>query len=956
VRKVQDNLIQDVLSTAEIKAIESENYTEETRKEIIRTLQQLHDTIALYLPRIVSTQLPEDLEQGDTYPGAVLMADISGFTAFSETLKKMGRKGSEEVTRIVNSYFSPFLSVIFKYDGDLINFSGDALNVLFTDEGDNSNKEERACAAALAMQDIIDNFDEIHTTQGMFRLGLHIGLHTGEVTSIGLGDSEIGLKLGMFGSVFNDTYTIVSEATSGEILMSERFLKPVSTFVKCDKRKKGLHLVKRWIHPLQYDAPRVVTKPEDIPGLIHKIGYLKLFLNRIVLEKIKSGPGYGGVVGEHRRTTVIFLNVTGFNIDEMTTGRADMQRFFKDTQRVILQYDGAINKIDFCSKGTRIMIVFGAPVAHEDDEARAVSSALEIVSASKQYNLSVRCGINSGYIFAGDVGSSRRHEYTVMGDEVNCAARLMACAHTDEIVISESTRSAIRGAYELSSLRKIKVKGKREPLNISLVLRALPKAEIKKRWFTARESLVGREKEKVRIDEIVQLTEQNHGTIISITGEAGIGKSRLCREVYRICSEESFKIFLGNCESFGREMSYLPFSSILGQYFDFQRDDDREERKRKLTLSLRKIDQRLEEWTPIIAEHVGVPMEETSLTRSLDAKLRQQRFFDLILDIFTEEAKKQPVLIICEDLHWVDNASLLLINHLARNIKDTSLLMCCVYRSFDADLKFTHYDNYANLHLTEFSEEEIAGFIKSLLDVETIPEDMVSPIAHRSHGNPLYIEELVKTLIEKGVIYAHGNTLTINRDIRSLEIPDKLESLIMSRIDRLGEEMKNVIQYAAIIGKEFGADIMMGIYPKPQQLTALLDELAARDFLIAKNGNYEFKHVLTQEVAYESLAFETRKQLHRKTGLYIEENSQDSLESSYTILAHHFYKGEDWHRAFFYSLSAGDRAKKSYANLEALAHYDRSLEILEYMDKAGLLSELMKVVKDELSRYRKKAK
>lgn len=909
----------------------------------------LYQSIISYLPRILVQADYKSLKNGKKVSGAILLADISGFTAFSEKLKGLGRKGSEEITRIVNSYFSPFLGIIFKYGGDLINFSGDALNVLFTDDKNLPAKEERAIAASWDMQQIIQNFGEIHTSVGVFKLGLHIGLHCGDFYVAELGEGTMGSKLAMLGKVFNEVYEITDDAEAGEIIISNTFLKTVKKFVTIAAKKTERNVLKNF-KKISGDIKLTPIKesPQDLSQLCQNLNYLIHYLPRGVMEKIKVDSEFSGIIGEHRKSAILFLNIWGLNIEKDLKVINRLGSYYQDVQKIVNRYDGTISKIDFCTNGERLMIIFGAPIAHEDDERRSVNTALEILSLSRQYKIPMRIGINSGYIYAGDVGSSRRREYTVMGDEVNLAARLMEYSQENEIIISETVRSKIRGEYELSPLKSISIKGKEGTVNISIVLKGISKEEIKTKWFKESEAIIGRKNEKTLIEELIKEVNQSKGQIISITGEPGIGKSRLAREVFKNCESNNFKIFIGNCESFGKDMSYLPWQNILADYFNFQKAESREVRTKKMTERMMKIDPVLKEWTPIIGENIGLAIEETSFTKSLDAKLRQQRFFDLVLDLLTFEARQQPLLLIIDDLHWSDNASLLLINYFARNIREHRILLCLVFRPIEQELPFTKNEFHKELKLAEFSGEVIGDLIKSLLDVEEAPPTILNFITEKSHGNPLFIEEMIKVLIENGVITIDEGNLKVEEDLSKIVIPDRLESLIMSRIDRLGEEVKNVIQYAAVIGKEFDYETLKAIFLRKEILKDAFQTLTNFDLIISQKDGYEFKHIITQEVAYGSLAFETRKNLHQAIGNFIEEKEQENLEPSFAILAHHFYNGEDWEKAFNYSIEAGDRAKKSYSNLEALAHYDRSLDILNKMEKAGLLPELMKKVMAEI--------
>ena len=350
-----------------------------------------------------------------------------------------------------------------------------------------------------------------------------------------------------------------------------------------------------------------------------------------------------------------------------------------------------------------------------------------------------------------------------------------------------------------------------------------------------------------------------------------------------------------------------------------------------------KVDSKLSQWLPVIGEIMGVSFPETSLTKFLDAKIKKQRVFDITFDFLKHEAKKKPVSIIIEDLHWSDTASMELVNYIGRNIKNKPFMFLLVHRPIKRKEEFLEKDYCTQNTLKELSEDDSLKLVKNLLNIKNIPAAFRKLVVEKSQGNPFYIEELVKSLIEQGYVIEERGKWKFTGDIRKLQLPDSVEAVILSRIDRLDIQERDVLQVASVLGREFDGFLIKGIYPEISLLGKSLKNLNRMDLIKQEKGKkqirYFFKHILTREVAYGSLSYARRRDLHKKTGAYIEDGLKDRREEFLGLLSYHFFEGKDYDKSLLYSVEAGERAKRVYANEEAIEFFTRAIESYELLEK-----------------------
>jgi len=566
---------------------------------------------------------------------------------------------------------------------------------------------------------------------------------------------------------------------------------------------------------------------------------LTFYIPDFIIERLTLKPFFEASDGEHKRVTSVFIYIGGVDFEGHPSQAARiLDKFYRILLDTCQIYGGYINKFDIGDKGKRVFITFGFPKTQEDDHIRAINFCYDLLHHQDLKKLDLKIGINSGNVFACPVGSILRSEFTIMGDAVNLAARLASRARNGEILITSELNKKVGAMFATRKKGRFALKGKRKEVEIfKIVDRINLKADVIRRWVSKSSVIVGRKKEIKKIKEIIKAVKDNEGQVIYITGAPGIGKSRLAKEMIRMCLKDRFQIYEGECLSYGSSFSYYPWAQIFERYFGLLPSENINQKKRKIEKKCIQINPALKDWLPVIGVPLGIFFPETEYTRFLDAKLKRQRIFDLVLDLLQYESEKGPIAIIFDDLQWADNVSFELLNYVARNIRASSILVVILSRPVERKLEFLGENWCTEFKLRELSEQETLLLIRNILNIQDLPETLKNVIFEKSQGNPFYVEEIVKSLIEVGNIYFKGKKWHFRGDIRKIEIPDRVERILMTRIDRLNYRTKDVLHYAAVLGKEFSEYYIRNIYPDRRYAKETLKVLNALGLItIYKEG------------------------------------------------------------------------------------------------------------------------
>ncbi len=938
-----------------------------TREQLAR----LFVSVVPYLPRnLVRVELAQrkeaqQLAGGEFLSGALLFSDVSGFTAMSERLSILGREGAEQITDIINRYFGQMMSIIFAYGGDVFKFGGDALLVFFPDGG--APGLLSALQASWHMQQAMTEFAEIKTSLDTFPLRMKIGLNAGSFFAARVGTATARQYI-VTGKEMNATARAESLSVAGQILCTPQVYQQAAARLGPDcfvPGPEGHYLLTR-LTPRPPDAPLSGPFPSlnSIPDLLTGLDRLSPYLSLGLLPRLFGSPASQKASGEHRLVGVLFSNFIGASelIERLGPDRPieiaeHLNQYFTQMQTALARYDGVVNKIDLYDHGDKLLAVFGAPIAHEDDAERTVRAALDMQAAEQEAGpmfVSQSIGVNFGLAFAGDVGSSERRDYTVMGDDVNLSARLMSAAPQGELLLSDALQRKASAFFELASRGTVKVKGKAHPVPIFSVVGRRAQPEPVRGIRGLHSPLVGRERETAIMREFALNLQSGRGGILSVIGEAGLGKSRLIDELR--AGENSplpFTWLEGHCLSYTQNVSYSAFIEVMRAVLNVFESDSDAERWAKLR---RRVDELLpgdlgEDVLPYLAHFLNLPLQGALAERVayLEGEALQRQVIRAVAVFIEKLAQQRPTVLMFDDLHWADSASLALLERLLALPDRAALLIGLLYRpdrthgcwalGQTAARNYPHRYTEIILKPLNVAAHEDQLMVRNLLSIATTPNTLAHLIS-RAEGNPFYIEEIIRALIDANAIVPRGGQWHIASDLSLQAVPDSLQGIIMARIDRLMEEARRALQLASVVGRNFRY-LTLNWLSTAAALAHLDGDLAdlQRAELIREQARvpeleYGFAQAMFREVAYESLLVRDRRTYHRLVGEQIEGlYSSSQREDVYELLAHHYSFSDDQAKALSYLIKAGDKTRSAYANKEAINFY-RQAETLseEYGD------------------------
>lgn len=937
-------------------------------------LTELLDTTTRHLPAYLVEQVLRDPTPGKAngrfITGTLLFADISGFTAMSESLSRAGREGAEEVTTIVNRYFGAMLGLMRDQAGQLIKFGGDALLALFLEP----DSATRAVQTAVKMQAAMAEFAETKTSQGAFPLRMKVGIRKGRFFAAQLGTTE-GMQYALFGHDVNATAAAESAAEAGQVVVDRAthaaITVPTRTAPIPGHNEADTYLLIEDIAPPQasqilpipeFPIASTVLTLENLQDAVKLLDALTPYLPAGLLARISGLTRTVTMEGEHRLVAVLFANIRGLGdiADRLGPGQeeaitAALNRYFVAMSKPILEYGGVVNKIDLYDHGDKLLTFFGAPVAHEDDAERAVRAALGMQAALNELSvrlpaeagapdltLTQQLGLSYNYVFAGYVGADWQHEYTVMGDEVNLSARLMSVAQPGDVTVSANVRRKVQALFELEPRGSVKVKGKSAAIPIFVVkgTRAIP--ESTQNLTGMRSKMVGRETEWSRLREVVARWRAGEGQIISIIGEAGLGKSRLAAELRRSLTDDAAEIVRwieGRCLSYTETVSYYPMREMMRQLVGVLPEDNETEAWAKLRRA--PIDATHQ---PYLANFINLPLdaEAQEKIQYLDAEALQKRTFIAIRSLVEAGGRvNQRLVLALDDLHWMDEASASLLEYLLPLVDSLPVLILLLYRPERDSACWRIRDKAAHdfaartleIELARLTTTDSAELLTNLVTLDPWPDRLRSTVLERTEGNPLYLEELLRAFVDGGVLVRDETGWRVGGDLESIQLPDTLEGVMMTRLDRLEEAYRHTTQVASVIGRLFPFEVLSNVVPEvaDADLNACLARVQQQEIVRESQRFpelvYMFRHGLMQEVSYGSLLARTRRVYHRKIAAYLESMLEAGGEAdTIPLIAHHAFVGQDWPMALRYQSLAGQRAQKLFANQNAIDHFTKALQ------------------------------
>jgi class 3 adenylate cyclase/tetratricopeptide (TPR) repeat protein len=667
---------------------------------------------------------------------------------------------------------------------------------------------------------------------------------------------------------------------------------------------------------------------------------LRSYTPRHLAEKILVSRG--AIEGERKQVTVLFADIErsmelAEQVDAEEWHRL-LDRFFAILAEGIHRFEGTINQFT----GDGIMALFGAPIAHEDHARRACYAALHLSEVLRRYGeelkrthglgFSVRMGLNSGEVVVGSIGDDLRMDYTAQGHMVGLAARMEQLAGPDRIYLTEHTATLVSGFFSLRGLGRFELKGVREPIRV-YELEGLGPIRTRLEASRARgfSRFVGRDEEMKVLEAALARALEGVGQAVGIVGEAGVGKSRLCHELAERCRARGIRFTEAHAPPHGKMIPLLPWIDLYRSYFGVTKENDDETARDKIAGRVLRLDEGLSESLPIFFDFLGIPDPARPSPR-MDPEARQRRLLEITQRLVRAQSQREPTVALFEDLHWMDGGSEAFLAAMVDVLPQTRTLVVVTFRP-EYRATWMQRSCYHQLSLLPLGAAAIAELLDGLLGRDPSLGGLAERIGERAGGNPFFIEEVVQSMIEGGVLAGARGAMRLAKPVERLDIPASVQSILAARIDRLGEIEKTVLQIAAVIGGNFSDPVLARVADiEEEHLRTALRHLVASELIYQESlypvAEYAFKHPITQEVAYRSQLAERRASTHDRTARAIEEIYADKLEERAALLAHHFEAAGKRLEAAKWDRRAARWVRSS--NLaEALAHWRRVVTLLE---------------------------
>jgi len=877
------------------------------------------------IPQFIVDKILKNEKKG-SFEAITLFLDISGFTSMTERLMQEGKEGAEVLSEIINNIFEPVIDSIYSCGGFISNFAGDAFTAIFQDR----THCLMAVACAVEIERIFTRVSSQQTKFGTFDFWAKLGLSAGKV-DFGIIDGQKYKTFYFGGEAIRGCALSVHHCQKTGIVIDSAILNLIP-----EEETEKVKIANGYFHLIACKQPYKTVKftEELIPDKIRRD-----FIPPKITELTQNG--------EFREIATIFIS---FKESDNYDKQNEMISAIADKCCIL---GGYFNRVDYGDKGGVILVIFGAPVSYENNLHRAVDF---LYSIRDRYRENIRAGITYSMAYTGFIGSKRRCEYTANGDKVNQAVRLMSVADWGEIFVSANVERKLTNLYFFHDIGNVLLKGKSE----SVAVYALMNRKEEHPLFFFSGEMVGRERELNLLQQFSHsLNEKRFCGITTVYGEAGMGKSRLIYEFTKNIQEADI-IFLQTDSIL--KMSMNPFKQMLHHYFKQAEAKSVEEKKVKfeivfnsMLLNLKQssdirclpVIKELERTKTLFAAQIGIHYEN-SLYTLLEPKDRFENIVFAYKEFFKGLSLLKPLIIIIEDIHWLDDDSHKVFRTLCRSISDLPVMIIAAARFNDDGSKpILKTDQEIILHeivLDRLDQQNAESFLYSRLGGKS-EKSLLQFINGKAEYNPFYIEQIVSYLKENELLIIEKGEFRIKQ--KDIEIPDTINALIISRIDRLENELKNILQVASVCGREVELRILLDIlkvyqsYLDRKQINVYLERIENEQLWFKLNElRYIFRHSLLHEAIYEMQLKARLRELHGLAADAIREIFAEKKERYYEI-ACHYDKAENTSAAKAYYYKAGEWFKSNYENLKAIECYDR---LSEYLAAESDTSELTDVL------------
>jgi class 3 adenylate cyclase/tetratricopeptide (TPR) repeat protein len=697
--------------------------------------------------------------------------------------------------------------------------------------------------------------------------------------------------------------------------------------------------------------PAGTAAPSTSSSSSSRFGAPETYTPGHLAEKILTSKA--ALEGERKQVTVLFADLKSsmelFADRDPEEARKLLDPVLDHMMEAVHRFEGTVNHV----MGDGIMALFGAPLAHEDHAVRACYAALRMQESVKRYAadirrsegipIQIRVGLNSGEVVVRSIGSDLRMEYTVVGQTANVAARMEQMAVPGSILISPDTQALAEGYVQVKPLGPSKVKGLALPLEVFEVTGA---SKVRTRLDAAAARgltrFVGRDTELVELGQALERARSGHGQVVAVVGEPGVGKSRLYWEFTHSHRTQGWLIVESRSVSYGKATAFLPIIELLRVYFQIEAGDEARKIREKLTGKLLSLDRALQPSLPALLWLLDVPIEDPQWHR-LDPPQRRLQALEGVKRLLFRESQVQPLLLLFEDLHWIDAETQALLDSLVESLPTNRTLLLVNYRP-EYEHAWSGKTYYVQLRIDPLRPESSEELLDAVLGEDPTLEPLKRALIARTDGNPFFLEESVRTLVETKVLVGERGTYKVARTPDAWRIPATAQALLAARIDRLLPEDKRLLQAAAVIGKDVPYTLLQAIADVSEDaLRRTLNHLQTAAFLyetsLFPELEYTFKHAFIHEVAYGGVLQDRRRFLHARILAAMQDVFPDRLADHVERLAHHAVRGRAWDQAVTFLRQAGAKAFARSANRDAVAHYEEALSVQQHLPQSRTRDE-----------------
>ena len=858
----------------------------------------------------------------DRFDGVVLFTDIAAFSHMTDQFSARGPEGVEQLSSVLDNYFGRMTEIALDHGGDVVNFVGDAIVVMWPGAGDLASGIGAAAHCGLALQDALK---DVMAATGL-PLQQRVSISAGELAQFIVGGVDGKWRWLIAGEPMRQAGAFNHQAQPGEVLVCEPAWRLIRERCRGRELDSGHALVEQ-IAPSPR-APRRAATPQTAAG-----PRLEEFVARPLLERLRAG--HWGWLGEFRNISAVFVGLP--ELDVTSPGAlAAVQYATECAQREFGRYGGSLENLSMDDKGISMLAAFGLPAGmHEDDSVRAVRATVALASRLRAHGIACSAGITNGRVFYGDSGGLSRRHIALVGGVVNQAARMMQAAG-GAILCDESTRHNAAHAFGFSPGMPLQIKGQSQAVAV-YTPGASGEAEPSRHEI----AIIGRRLERQHIALNLEALLRGAGGLLLLRGEAGIGKSRLLREAVQQAQLRTVRVLASHASSIESATPYFAWRQLLKQMLFGGTAFDSETARGELQRRLRGEDL-LGSWIPLLNDILPLQLADNAITRQMEVSARASSIRTLLIHLLRQCAAEHPTLLLIDDLHWCDEASAGILAAVIEAVP--GLLMLAATRPLDHSAaaavdKLLHGAAARILPLDQLPRLELDLLIRRKLGVDALPAELGDFVFARTGGNPFYSEELLLALRGAGLIRVEGGACSLSREFVSTGLatmPTTLHGVIISRVDKLAPAEQLALKLASVIGREFLLAMLRELHPiagDAAGLEAIFERLLAADILqpagAGVQGEFAFKHAILREVIYDLLPYAQRRQFHRDIALWIEHHETADLEPFLAELAMHWERAGEIPKALDYLERAGMLAFDRFANRQAIQHIHRAYALAE---------------------------